>query len=60
MRTEEEIEEKIKELSTNPDNFANSFFYYDEDGEYEKMKYSKYNTDETLKNFANWLLNKEQ
>lgn len=57
MRTEKEILDKINELSSNEDNFVSVGF----DGENETYveRFSSWSTEETLKKFANWLLEKE-
>lgn len=55
MRNAEEIKIKIKNLVGDDTNFVNS---YDGTGLHEEY-YSESTTEETLKNYTNWLLEKE-
>jgi len=59
IRTEKEINAYIKKLAKNPDNFTYDNYGSEaaDNGIYE-LEYSEYQTKETLKNFAKWMLKK--
>lgn len=61
MRTEQEIEAKIKELSSDQDNFTTDNYGSEgyDNGDGYHTYFSQWATEETLKRFTNWLLEKK-
>ena len=57
MRTEKEIESRIKEIVSNADNFTSDNYGSEaaDNGIYE-LFYSEFAAENTLNNFKNWLL----
>lgn len=57
IRTESEIQKEINRLISDEDNFISDNYGSEsaDNGEYQ-VYFSKYQTEETLKNFAKWLL----
>jgi len=59
IRTEKEINKKIKDLLKNPDNYTYDNYGSEsaENGIYE-ISFSKDSTDKTLRDFVDWLVKK--
>lgn len=58
-KTKEEIENKIKELVEDSDNFTSDNYGSEAaDNGYYEIYYSEFATENTLNNFVNWLFEK--
>jgi len=60
MKSKEEVEKKIKEIVKDSDNFTSDNYGSEaaDNGFYE-VNYSEWSSEETLKRFAEWLLDKK-
>ena len=57
MKTEKQVEEKIKKLVSDPDSFTGTG--YDSD-QIPYLVYSEISAEQTLRDFYKWLTNKEK
>ena len=61
LRTDEEIQKKIKELVDDEDNFTSDNYGSESaDNGFFEVYYSEYNAEETFNKFVEWLFNKKE